>query len=108
MVFKASFNNISIISWRSVLLVDETGVPVENNGQEPNCREYVFLEPENYFHAKRKSYYYFYFGHQKSVMFFFQEEFEDSKEVIRISILKKNRQHNGQKKGQTTIYKTYT
>ena len=31
-------------------------------------------------------------------MFFFQGEFEDTKEVIGISILKKNRQHNGQKK----------
>jgi hypothetical protein len=25
MVFKATFNNISVIWWRSVLLVDETG-----------------------------------------------------------------------------------
>jgi hypothetical protein len=25
MVFNASFNNISVLSWRSVLLVDETG-----------------------------------------------------------------------------------
>jgi hypothetical protein len=25
MVFNASFNNISVISWRSVLLVEETG-----------------------------------------------------------------------------------
>jgi hypothetical protein len=31
MVFKATFNNISVISWRSVLLVEETGVPGENN-----------------------------------------------------------------------------
>ena len=30
MVFNATFNNISVISWRSVLLVDETGVPGEN------------------------------------------------------------------------------
>ena len=40
-----------------------------------------------------------------------QEEFEDSKGVIRIRKSKKNRQHNGQKKkykGQITIYKTYT
>jgi hypothetical protein len=29
MVFNATFNNISVISWRSVLLVEETGVPVE-------------------------------------------------------------------------------
>jgi hypothetical protein len=31
------------------------------------------------------------------------KEFEDTKEVIRILISKKNRQHNG----QTMIYKTY-
>jgi len=33
---------------------------------------------------------------------------EDAIGVIRIRMSKKNRQHNGQKKGQTTIYKTYT
>jgi hypothetical protein len=31
MVFNATFNNISAISWRSVLLLEETGVPGENN-----------------------------------------------------------------------------
>jgi len=31
MVFNATFNNISVISWRSVLLMEGTGVPVENN-----------------------------------------------------------------------------
>ena len=31
MVFNATFNNISVISWRSVLLVEETGVPGEND-----------------------------------------------------------------------------
>jgi hypothetical protein len=31
MVFSATFNNISVISWRSVLLVYETGVPGEKN-----------------------------------------------------------------------------
>jgi len=31
MVFNATFNNISAISWRSVLLVEETGVPRENH-----------------------------------------------------------------------------
>ena len=30
MVFNATFNNISVISWRSVLLMEETGVPEEN------------------------------------------------------------------------------
>jgi len=29
--FNATFNNISVISWRSVLLVEETRVPGENN-----------------------------------------------------------------------------
>ena len=27
MVFNATFNNISVISWRSALLVEDTGVP---------------------------------------------------------------------------------
>jgi len=31
MVFNATFNNISVISWRSVLLEEETAVPGENH-----------------------------------------------------------------------------
>ena len=31
MVINANFNNISVISWWSVLLVEETGVPGENH-----------------------------------------------------------------------------
>ena len=31
LVLNATFNNISVISWRSVLLVEETGVHRENN-----------------------------------------------------------------------------
>jgi hypothetical protein len=31
MVFNATFNNISVISWLSVLLEEETGVPGENH-----------------------------------------------------------------------------
>jgi hypothetical protein len=31
MVFNATFNNISAISWLSVLLVEETEVPGENH-----------------------------------------------------------------------------
>ena len=30
-VFNATFNNISVIKWQSVLLVEETSVPGENN-----------------------------------------------------------------------------
>jgi len=31
MMFNVTFNNISVISWRSVLLVEETEVPGENH-----------------------------------------------------------------------------
>jgi len=31
MAFNATFNNISVISWQSVLLVEETGFPGENH-----------------------------------------------------------------------------
>jgi hypothetical protein len=31
MVFNATFNNISVILWQPVLLVEETGVPGENH-----------------------------------------------------------------------------
>jgi hypothetical protein len=34
MVFNATFNHISVISWWSVLLVEETGVPGKN---QPTC-----------------------------------------------------------------------
>ena len=35
----ATFNNISVISWRSVLLVEETGVPVENHRSGESHRQ---------------------------------------------------------------------
>ena len=31
MLFNATFNNISVISWQSVLMVEETGLPRENH-----------------------------------------------------------------------------
>ena len=31
MVFNTTFNNISVLSWRSVVLVEDTGVPTENH-----------------------------------------------------------------------------
>ena len=36
MVFNTTFNNISVISWWSVLLVEETGVPEENHWTATN------------------------------------------------------------------------
>jgi len=58
MVFNATFNNISAISWRSVLLVEETGVPGENHRpavSQTNCKvmsviyknmSVIYLTPE--------------------------------------------------------------
>jgi hypothetical protein len=39
MVFNATFNNISVISWRSVLLMEETGVPGENHRPSASHRQ---------------------------------------------------------------------
>ena len=36
MVINTTFNNISVISWRSVLLVEETVVPGENHQNDSN------------------------------------------------------------------------
>jgi hypothetical protein len=38
-VFNATFNNISVISWRSVSLVEETGVPRENHRPAASHRQ---------------------------------------------------------------------
>ena len=37
MVLSVTFNNISALSWRSVLLVEETGVPGENHRPVANA-----------------------------------------------------------------------
>jgi hypothetical protein len=39
MEFYATFNNISVISWRSVLLVEKTGVPGENHRSVASHRQ---------------------------------------------------------------------
>jgi len=39
MVFSATFNNISVVSWQSVLLVEETGVHGENHRSAVNPRQ---------------------------------------------------------------------
>ena len=41
MVFRATFNNISVLSWLSVLLVEKTGVPGENH--RPAASHYQIL-----------------------------------------------------------------
>ena len=39
MALSASFNNISIIMWRSDALLGETGVPEENHGTASSLRQ---------------------------------------------------------------------
>ena len=39
MVFNATFNNISVISWQSVLLVDETLLPGEDHQPAASHRQ---------------------------------------------------------------------
>ena len=45
MVFNATFNNISVILWRSVLLVEETGVSGENTNvsQVPDILYHIHM-----------------------------------------------------------------
>jgi len=43
MVFNATFNNISVISWRSVLLVEESGVPGENHLSQVTVKLYRIM-----------------------------------------------------------------
>ena len=42
MVFNATFNNISVISWRSVLLVDKTGIPPEKTTDLPQVTDKLY------------------------------------------------------------------
>jgi len=46
MVFRTTFNNISAISWQSVLLVEETGVPGENHRPVLSHRQIVQTVPD--------------------------------------------------------------
>jgi hypothetical protein len=41
MVFKFTFNNISVLSWQSVLLVEETRVPGENHRPVASHRQFL-------------------------------------------------------------------
>jgi hypothetical protein len=43
MVFNATFNNISVISWRSILLVEETREPGENHRQKIKIFNFTFF-----------------------------------------------------------------
>ena len=40
-MFNVTFNNTSVISWRSVLLVKETGVPGENKIYDANDVHFI-------------------------------------------------------------------
>jgi len=60
MVLNAIFNNISVISWRSVLTVEEIGGPGENNrpvashGQTLSHNVFIeYASPERYSNSQR-------------------------------------------------------
>jgi lysylphosphatidylglycerol synthetase-like protein (DUF2156 family) len=50
MVFNATFNNISAISWWSVLLVEETGIPEENHRPVASYRQTLSHNVESDLH----------------------------------------------------------
>jgi hypothetical protein len=50
MVFNATFNNISVTSWRSVLFVEETGVPGENHRPVATA-PYLNVVNRNYYYG---------------------------------------------------------
>jgi hypothetical protein len=50
MVFNATFNNISAISWQLVLLLEETGVPGENH--QTGCKQVDEIESEYFMENK--------------------------------------------------------
>jgi uncharacterized damage-inducible protein DinB len=58
MVFSATLKNISVISWRSVLLMEETGVPGENHRPATSHRQtfmHMYLEFHTYIEIIKKS-----------------------------------------------------
>ena len=116
MMFITHFNNISVLSWLSVLLVEETGVRKSLTNcstssciQYTPCLVYVLIIHENKIFVFRKYIKKIYrLACLKSILLssnytnngsgtIYKEEFEDTKGAIRIRISKKNRQQNGQK-----------
>ena len=58
MVFNATFNNISVILWKSVLLVEETGVHGENHQPVASQVYHImlcFVECVDILYARRDS-----------------------------------------------------
>jgi hypothetical protein len=52
MVFNATFNYISAISWLSVLLVEEAGVTGENHRPVTNHRQTIYDMPKSVYIRK--------------------------------------------------------
>ena len=85
MVFNATFNSISVISWRSISLVGETRVPTCHNCTGSCKCNYHMITTTT---APKMI--------SKIVV---KKEFEDIKRVIRLRKLK-DRQYNGQKENR--------
>ena len=118
MMFITHFNNISVLLWLSVILVEETGEPFRKSLtncitssciQYTPCLVYVLIIYENKIFVFRKYIKKIYrLACLKSILLssnytnngsgtIYKEEFEDTNGAIRIRISKKKRQQNGQK-----------
>ena len=107
MVFNSTFNNILVLSWRSVLVVGETGEPGVNHRPVTINVTHINVYLHCVFVADFSRMVWFYIYLMKVIP---EEEFEDTKGVIRVRKSKNRTQWPTAKrtKGQTTIYKTYT
>ena len=56
MVFNTTFNNIPVISWWSVLLVEETGAPGENNRSVESHRQTLSHNVESSYGDRHRLY----------------------------------------------------
>jgi hypothetical protein len=55
MEFNATFNNISVIAWRSILLVEETGENHRHAASLLQTLSYTHSLKNKYYHSARKS-----------------------------------------------------
>jgi len=62
MMFNATFNNISVMLWQSVLLVEESGVPGENHRPDAShwktLSHYVVSDDKETYYIKKEIYKY--------------------------------------------------
>jgi hypothetical protein len=77
MVFKATFNNITVISWWSILLMEETGISGENHLLHQMllklnyiCLNLISLSCSKLYAGKSDVFFYFIFPTRTAIYFF--------------------------------------